>query len=191
MEEEEKRRQYAREDRERRKAAGYRVNPHPHHSPTPESLAARVALAAAAPTGMAVVTAAEIVDMVDRGVVDEAAEVVIDAVEEAGELIGSPVGDVVEDLTEEVEAVVSNPQYEVYNYKTGEKAGVSFDNRYDAEMWIARRKAESPGLRMYWKTRMVRGENFNARALFTGTRKPWSRRNPEPVGLQGLVMEPS
>lgn len=79
----------------------------PHHSPTPESLAARVALAAAAPTGMAVVTAAEIVDMVDRGVVDEAAEVVIDAVEEAGELIGSPVGDVVEDVTEEVEAMVN------------------------------------------------------------------------------------
>lgn len=49
----------------------------------------------------------------------------------------------------------SNPTYEVYNYKTGEPAGRTFDTLQEAQEWIALRRAESPSIRLFWKVRKV------------------------------------
>ena len=48
-----------------------------------------------------------------------------------------------------------NPSYEVYNYKTGDSAGRTFNTRQEAEEWIALRRAESPSIRLFWKVRKL------------------------------------
>jgi hypothetical protein len=57
-------------------------------NPSPGSLAARVAFGAVAPGATLALTAADIVDAVDQGLLDEAAGVVLKPMEMGGELVG-------------------------------------------------------------------------------------------------------
>lgn len=73
---------------ERRESRQDDWKPVQKRNPSPGSLAARVAFGAVAPGATLALTAADIVDAVDQGLLDEAAGVVLKPMEMGGELVG-------------------------------------------------------------------------------------------------------